>query len=955
MLSSSKRGYLDYLFDSTPATGDQESTKSTIDTNKLRADVSNKAFTKSKANRAKKYPYVYGPKLPQLDPKHLYHLDDVTSEDDDLTLVAHPNQPSLPKSIPKREKRQTKDSTKIKGKLSVLNNKQDNLINRTTVYDQVYDPESETKVTKEITNPITKPVYKLIGKFKHDADLKAGKKTVYNASQPKKLIWNNVPESETEASGDHDTEETGENNVKETGDHGTEETGVDIKETGDKDAEETGDNDIEETGVDASVSEIDPEYEYAKENEEGPVALNSDIHELSLNKTRTIEEIDKDIHENEEGPVHLDSSIHELSLTKSRTAEEIEHDMEENAIGPDANEVDHDHDSGHDDVESKISYNPVFFVDKKSKKIIDKNFNVPIQAIGSKFKNLSAYHKKKQQENDEHLTGLDILKAQQDEDTQKLSVLVDEVIDLQEQCQPLHIKKLDELERLNNWSFYHHKVDLYKHEQEKLQIGKKDFEKKERHRLRDLNRSERTNIRKQRKLQKQQRDLKKIELRGVRRQQRKMKNFENKKKKFITSVPSENHEEADADDEADEIVASSINKVNEPEDDKTESVTDDNEVTLSSEENAYQDAQEDGQELEKEITRTKEYFEPDTQEVYDEKIKEIGKEFIYVSKVPLITHEEQKELSKLKVLLNQKKEEINVLASSLNSIAGEMNTKLSLISQFQPPIDSKVSSPSLEDIKAPTLSTIVPSIKKDFDVPTDNELQLTDPSEISETPEYAPKTSSEESTLSTLEVSSSDIGAETDSESEGETNDHIPVGYKNVLPKRGFLRSVVHDAAAAKVLSRSYVPAAYDQWVIHEGKGLENVPEGFKGILPQRKNLLSVNHDLGNAKHLNEATVPSVYDKWVVNEGDALHEIPVGFKGILPQRKKLLSVNHDLGNAKHLNEASIPSVYEKWAQKADKGNLISDKENLNPDEFSTYTEEDIVSVPTNYKLNDQVL
>ncbi|KAL6929397.1 hypothetical protein ACO0SA_000797 [Hanseniaspora valbyensis] len=206
-------GYLDYLFDNQPkynSNGEEikEDTTKKIDSNKLRSNVSAREKNKSLQNKKKKYPYVYGPKLPQLDSKHLYHLDDVTSEDENLTIIDHPNQPNLPKSIPKRDNRQTKASTKIKGKLAKLNNKQDALINRTTVYDDVYDPSSEKKETKEITNPITKPVYKFIGKLKNDADLKQGKKTKYIASQPKNPIWNRFSkDSTTEADTNEKVEE----------------------------------------------------------------------------------------------------------------------------------------------------------------------------------------------------------------------------------------------------------------------------------------------------------------------------------------------------------------------------------------------------------------------------------------------------------------------------------------------------------------------------------------------------------------------------------------------------------------------------------------------------------------------------------------------------------------------------------------------------------------------------
>lgn len=105
-----------------------------------------------------------------------------------MTLVDHPNQPTIPKSIPKRDKRQTKDSTKIKGKLSSLNEKQDTLIHRTKTYNQIYPKDAEKKVTKDV-NPIVKPVYKLWGKVKNDKDLQKGKKVSYVASAPKTPIW----------------------------------------------------------------------------------------------------------------------------------------------------------------------------------------------------------------------------------------------------------------------------------------------------------------------------------------------------------------------------------------------------------------------------------------------------------------------------------------------------------------------------------------------------------------------------------------------------------------------------------------------------------------------------------------------------------------------------------------------------------------------------------------------
>ncbi|KAL6929398.1 hypothetical protein ACO0SA_000798 [Hanseniaspora valbyensis] len=703
-----------------------------------------------------------------------------------------------------------------------------------------------------------------------------------------------------------------------------------------------------------------------KENEEGPIPIDPAIHELSLNKTRTAEEIEKDIKENEEGPIPIDPAIHELSLNKTRTAEEIEKDIKENEEGPDAAQNPETDETAvvvdsaaaaagptenYDDVESKISYNPVFFVDKKAKKTIVQTFETPLAAIGTKFKNLSAYSSKKKDENLANLTSLDELKSKQEEDTQRLTALMDEIIVLQEQCQPLHFKKLDELERLNHLAKFHHKVDLYKHEQEKLQIAKKVFEKEQRHRARDINRSERTNIRKQRALQKQKRDLKKEELRGLRRHQRKLNHFEEMKKKFITDVPTQTFDAPvfdttadDADDEEEpevvpgesvaspqkeeeeeekaaiEVVSSSAENATEAEpksiaeelENAEETVAKEGEVEGAEPKDVAEEGDGDVEAEEEDQSGTKEYIEPDTQEEYDNKIKEIGQEFAFISKEPLITHEEEKELSKLKQKLNEKKIEVNTLAASLNNITTDMNNKLSLISDFKPPADSKVASPSLEDIKAPALFAVVPAIEKDFEVLTDNELQLSQPSDIEEISEYVPKLSSDESELSPLQISSSDIGPETDSESEGETNETVPIGYKGVLPRRGFLRTVVYSTTAAAVLRRSAVPYVYNDWVINEGPGADDVPAGFLGILPQRKNLFSIPHDVGNAAFLGTAAVPSIFEKWVINEGPGADEIPTGYKGVLPQRKFLSSIPHDAGNASFLGTATVPKVYEKW-------------------------------------------
>ncbi|OBA27687.1 hypothetical protein HANVADRAFT_1559, partial [Hanseniaspora valbyensis NRRL Y-1626] len=586
----------------------------------------------------------------------------------------------------------------------------------------------------------------------------------------------------------------------------------------------------------------------------------------------------------------------------------------------------------YDDVESKISYNPVFFIDKKANKTIVQTFETPLAAIGTKFKNLSAYSSKKKDENLANLTSLDELKSKQEEDTQRLTALMDEIIVLQEQCQPLHFKKLDELERLNHLAKFHHKVDLYKHEQEKLQIAKKVFEKEQRHRARDINRSERTNIRKQRDLQKQKRDLKKEELRGLRRHQRKLNHFEEMKKKFITDVPTQTFDAPvfdttadDADDEENQKFSSAENateaepkSIAEELENAEETVAKEGEVEdaepkdVAEEGDGDVEAKEEAEAEEEDQSGTKEYVEPDTQEEYDNKIKEIVQEFAFISKEPLITHEEEKELSKLKQKLNEKKIEVNTLAASLNNITTDMNNKLSLISDFKPPADSKIASPSLEDIKAPALFAVVPAIEKDFEVLTDNELQLSQPSDIEEIPEYVPKLSSDESELSPLQISSSDIGPETDSESEGETNETVPIGYKGVLPRRGFLRTVVHSTTAAAVLRRSAVPYVYNDWVINEGPGPDDVPAGFLGMLPQRKNLFSIPHDVGNAAFLGTAAVPSIFEKWVINEGPGADEIPTGYKGVLPQRKLLSSIPHDVGNAAFLGTATVPKVYEKW-------------------------------------------
>lgn len=105
----------------------------------------------------------------------------------------------------------------------------------------------------------------------------------------------------------------------------------------------------------------------------------------------------------------------------------------------------------------------------------------------------------------------------------------------------------------------------------------------------------------------------------------------------------------------------------------------------------------------------------------------------------------------------------------------------------------------------------------------------------------------------------------------------------------------------------------------------------------------------GNAKHLAFAKVPDVYDSWVIKEGTEGDHVAKGFKGVLPQNKYLDSVNFDKSSGAHLKNAKVPKIYDTWAQKDD--NLKSIKSNA----FTEYTEEDIVTVPSGYKLNEKVL
>ena len=960
--SNGTGGYLDHLFDDKPKEP-QPAPEPLIDSTRLRKDLSSSVYTKAEENKKKKFPYVYGPKLPQLEPRHLYSVSS-DNESVNLTLVEHPNQPTIPKSIPKRDKRQTKDSTKIKGKLSALNEKQDTLINRTTTYNQIYPKDSEKKISKDI-NPITKPVYKLWGKFKNDKDLKNGKKVQYAASVPKTPIWQRFTSKENskDSSNDADIQEN-------------------LSGLGDIDPD-THNNELNKTRTN---EEVDADIQ---ENLSGLGDIDPDTHNNELNKTRTNEEVDADIQENLSGLGDIDPDTHNNELNKTRTNEEVDADIQENIKGIDggvdteaidggvdteaidaaegavevpsksddviaenlvdnakkdtsavidtealedadgavelqsenvidddaieaadgavevenfvpndvevdeslvkqiSNTIDTDaleaadgavENDEADDVKSKISYNPIFFINKKSNKKIQKSFESPLQAVSSKFKNLVSYKDKKSLTNSDNIKEVDELQQKQDSNTEKIAILTDEIIELQEQCQPLHFKKLDELERQNQLKKFHHKVDLYKHEQAKLQIEKKKIEKERRHKGREYNREMRSNIRKQRQLQKTKRDLKKEQLRSLRRHQRKVNHFNEMKKKFVTDVESETFEAPEfADDESEEFIQ------------PVESV-------VSTKQEKAEPAE--GEDDVEEQKFTKEFIEPDTPEQYEEKINGIGKEFDFISNEPLITHEEEKELTNLKREINAKKEEINKISENLNSNNEIINSKLAVISDFKPPVETKSNS-ILSNIKTPLLSTNFKTINKDFTILTDDEFVLSDPSEISATPEYVEGKSSDESHLSTEKISSSDIGEETDSEDEGTAIDQVPAGYKGVLPQRGFLRSV--------------------------------------------------NHDSGNAKHLAFAKVPDVYDSWVIKEGTEGDHVAKGFKGVLPQNKYLDSVNFDKSSGAHLKNAKVPEIYDTWAQKD--GNLKSIKSNA----FTEYTEEDIVTVPSGYKLNEKVL
>ena len=905
--SNGTGGYLDHLFDDKPKES-QPAPEPLIDSTRLRKDLSSSVYTKAEENKKKKFPYVYGPKLPQLEPRHLYSVSS-DNESVNLTLVEHPNQPTIPKSIPKRDKRQTKDSTKIKGKLSALNEKQDTLINRTTTYNQIYPKDSEKKISKDI-NPITKPVYKLWGKFKNDKDLKNGKKVQYAASVPKTPIWQRFTSKENakDSSNDADIQE----NLSGLGDIDPDTHNNELNKTR---TNEEVDADIQENikGVDGGVDTeaidggVDTEAIDAAEGAVEVPSKSDDVIAENLvdnAKKDTSAVIDTEALEDADGAVELQSEnvIDDDAIEAADGAVEVENfvpndvEVDESLVKQISNTIDTDaleaadgavendeaddavENDEADDVKSKISYNPIFFINKKSNKKIQKSFESPLQAVSSKFKNLVSYKDKKSLTNSDNIKEVGELQQKQDSNTEKIAILTDEIIELQEQCQPLHFKKLDELERQNQLKKFHHKVDLYKHEQAKLQIEKKKIEKERRHKGREYNREMRSNIRKQRQLQKTKRDLKKEQLRSLRRHQRKVNHFNEMKKKFVTDVESETFEAPEfADDESEEFIQ------------PVESV-----VSTKQEKAELAEGEDDVEEQK----FTKEFIEPDTPEQYEEKINGIGKEFDFISNEPLITHEEEKELTNLKSEINAKKEEINKISENLNSNNEIINSKLAVISDFKPPVETKSNS-ILSNIKTPLLSTNFKTINKDFTVLTDDEFVLSDPSEISATPEYVEGKSSDESHLSTEKISSSDIGEETDSEDEGTAIDQVPAGYKGVLPQRGFLRSV--------------------------------------------------NHDSGNAKHLAFAKVPDVYDSWVIKEGTEGDHVAKGFKGVLPQNKYLDSVNFDKSSGAHLKNAKVPEIYDTWAQKDD--NLKSIKSNA----FTEYTEEDIVTVPSGYKLNEKVL
>ena len=896
--SNGTGGYLDHLFDDKPKES-QPAPEPLIDSTRLRKDLSSSVYTKAEENKKKKFPYVYGPKLPQLEPRHLYSVSS-DNESVNLTLVEHPNQPTIPKSIPKRDKRQTKDSTKIKGKLSALNEKQDTLINRTTTYNQIYPKDSEKKISKDI-NPITKPVYKLWGKFKNDKDLKNGKKVQYAASVPKTPIWQRFTSKENakDSSNDADIQE----NLSGLGDIDPDTHNNELNKTR---TNEEVDADIQENikGVDGGVDTeaidggVDTEAIDAAEGAVEVPSKSDDVIAENLvdnAKKDTSAVIDTEALEDADGAVELQSEnvIDNDAIEAADGAVEVENfvpndvEVDESLVKQISNTIDTDaleaadgavENDEADDVKSKISYNPIFFINKKSNKKIQKSFESPLQAVSSKFKNLVSYKDKKSLTNSDNIKEVGELQQKQDSNTEKIAILTDEIIELQEQCQPLHFKKLDELERQNQLKKFHHKVDLYKHEQAKLQIEKKKIEKERRHKGREYNREMRSNIRKQRQLQKTKRDLKKEQLRSLRRHQRKVNHFNEMKKKFVTDVESETFEAPEfADDESEEFIQ------------PVESV-----VSTKQEKAELAEGEDDVEEQK----FTKEFIEPDTPEQYEEKINGIGKEFDFISNEPLITHEEEKELTNLKSEINAKKEEINKISENLNSNNEIINSKLAVISDFKPPVETKSNS-ILSNIKTPLLSTNFKTINKDFTVLTDDEFVLSDPSEISATPEYVEGKSSDESHLSTEKISSSDIGEETDSEDEGTAIDQVPAGYKGVLPQRGFLRSV--------------------------------------------------NHDSGNAKHLAFAKVPDVYDSWVIKEGTEGDHVAKGFKGVLPQNKYLDSVNFDKSSGAHLKNAKVPKIYDTWAQKDD--NLKSIKSNA----FTEYTEEDIVTVPSGYKLNEKVL
>ena len=896
--SNGTGGYLDHLFDDKPKES-QPAPEPLIDSTRLRKDLSSSVYTKAEENKKKKFPYVYGPKLPQLEPRHLYSVSS-DNESVNLTLVEHPNQPTIPKSIPKRDKRQTKDSTKIKGKLSALNEKQDTLINRTTTYNQIYPKDSEKKISKDI-NPITKPVYKLWGKFKNDKDLKNGKKVQYAASVPKTPIWQRFTSKENskDSSNDADIQE----NLSGLGDIDPDTHNNELNKTR---TNEEVDADIQENikGIDGGVDTeaidggVDTEAIDAAEGAVEVPSKSDDVIAENLvdnAKKDTSAVIDTEALEDADGAVELQSEnvIDDDAIEAADGAVEVENfvpngvEVDESLVKQISNTIDTDaleaadgavENDEADDVKSKISYNPIFFINKKSNKKIQKSFESPLQAVSSKFKNLVSYKDKKSLTNSDNIKEVGELQQKQDSNTEKIAILTDEIIELQEQCQPLHFKKLDELERQNQLKKFHHKVDLYKHEQAKLQIEKKKIEKERRHKGREYNREMRSNIRKQRQLQKTKRDLKKEQLRSLRRHQRKVNHFNEMKKKFVTDVESETFEAPEfADDESEEFIQ------------PVESV-------VSTKQEKAEPAE--GEDDVEEQKFTKEFIEPDTPEQYEEKINGIGKEFDFISNEPLITHEEEKELTNLKREINAKKEEINKISENLNSNNEIINSKLAVISDFKPPVETKSNS-ILSNIKTPLLSTNFKTINKDFTILTDDEFVLSDPSEISATPEYVEGKSSDESHLSTEKISSSDIGEETDSEDEGTAIDQVPAGYKGVLPQRGFLRSV--------------------------------------------------NHDSGNAKHLAFAKVPDVYDSWVIKEGTEGDHVAKGFKGVLPQNKYLDSVNFDKSSGAHLKNAKVPEIYDTWAQKD--GNLKSIKSNA----FTEYTEEDIVTVPSGYKLNEKVL